>query len=88
MRGRGVRQDRSDADGNGVETQLKVATWTALLEALRDHLTGMDWDHGQCGACALPVEGRQIQSRLTLAVMNDGAGVTTIGGWQRIVLAR
>jgi len=69
---------------NGVRSQLKVAPWTTLLDALRDHLnltgTKKGCDHGQCGACTVLVEGRRVNSCLTLAVMNDGAEVTTIEG--------
>jgi xanthine dehydrogenase YagT iron-sulfur-binding subunit len=69
---------------NGVETQLRVAPWTTLLDALRDHLeltgTKKGCDHGQCGACTVLVDGRRINSCLTLAVMMDGAKVTTIEG--------
>jgi xanthine dehydrogenase YagT iron-sulfur-binding subunit len=69
---------------NGVETQLAVAPWTTLLDALRDHLdltgTKKGCDHGQCGACTVLVDGRRINSCLALAVMNDGAEVTTIEG--------
>src|ERR1700741_4668880 len=69
---------------NGAETQLEVAPWTTLLDALRDHLdlTGSKkgCDHGQCGACTVLVDGRRVVSCLTLAVMKDGARVTTIEG--------
>jgi xanthine dehydrogenase YagT iron-sulfur-binding subunit len=69
---------------NGVETRLDVAPWTTLLDALRDHLdltgTKKGCDHGQCGACTVLVNGRRINSCLTLAVMTDGARVTTIEG--------
>ncbi len=69
---------------NGVAAQLKVAPWTTLLDALRDHLdltgTKKGCDHGQCGACTVLVDGRRIVSCLTFAVMNDGAEVTTIEG--------
>jgi len=69
---------------NGVATQLEVAPWTTLLDALRDHLdltgTKKGCDHGQCGACTVLVDGRRINSCLTLAVMKDGAKVTTIEG--------
>jgi xanthine dehydrogenase YagT iron-sulfur-binding subunit len=69
---------------NGVEMSLRVAPWTTLLDALRDHLdltgTKKGCDHGQCGACTVLVEGRRINSCLTLAIMKDGAKVTTIEG--------
>jgi xanthine dehydrogenase YagT iron-sulfur-binding subunit len=69
---------------NGVERQLNVAPWTTLLDALRDHLaltgTKKGCDHGQCGACTVLVDGRRINSCLTLAVMKDGAKITTIEG--------
>ena len=69
---------------NGVARQLDVAPWTTLLDALREHLdltgTKKGCDHGQCGACTVLVGGRRILSCLTLAVMNDGAEVTTIEG--------
>src|SRR5690348_15050673 len=69
---------------NGVEKRLMVAPWVTLLDALRDHLnltgTKKGCDHGQCGACTVLVDGRRINSCLTLAVMKDGAEVTTIEG--------
>jgi xanthine dehydrogenase YagT iron-sulfur-binding subunit len=69
---------------NGAAKQLEVAPWTILLDALREQLdltgTKKGCDHGQCGACTVLVNGRRINSCLTLAVMNDGAEVTTIEG--------
>jgi xanthine dehydrogenase YagT iron-sulfur-binding subunit len=69
---------------NGAERQLELAPWTTLLDALRDHLdltgTKKGCDHGQCGACTVLVDGRRINSCLTLAVMQNGASVTTIEG--------
>jgi xanthine dehydrogenase YagT iron-sulfur-binding subunit len=69
---------------NGTRKQLEVAPWTTLLDALRDHLdltgTKKGCDHGQCGACTVLVDGRRVNSCLTLAVMKDGAEITTIEG--------
>jgi xanthine dehydrogenase YagT iron-sulfur-binding subunit len=69
---------------NGSERRLELAPWTTLLDALRDHLdlTGSKkgCDHGQCGACTVLVDGRRVNACLTLAVMKDGAQVTTIEG--------
>jgi xanthine dehydrogenase YagT iron-sulfur-binding subunit len=69
---------------NGRPVKLDVAPWTTLLDALRERvgLTGTKkgCDHGQCGACTVLVDGRRINSCLTLAIMKDGASVTTIEG--------
>ncbi|MHB0772607.1 (2Fe-2S)-binding protein [Bradyrhizobium sp. 5.13L] len=72
---------------NGVRRALEVVPWTTLLDALRDRLeltgTKKGCDHGQCGACTVLVDGRRVNSCLTLAVMKDGAEITTIEGLSR-----
>ena len=69
---------------NGEPRKLNVDSRTTLLDALREHLhlTGSKkgCDHGQCGACTVLVEGRRINSCLSLVAMHDGDEVTTIEG--------
>ncbi len=69
---------------NGEKYTLKADERTTLLDALRNHLglTGSKkgCDHGQCGACTVLLNGRRINSCLTLACMHDGDEVTTIEG--------
>jgi xanthine dehydrogenase YagT iron-sulfur-binding subunit len=69
---------------NGVARRLDVEPWRSMLDLLREQLeltgTKKGCDHGQCGACTILVDGKRINSCLTLAVMHDGAEVTTIEG--------
>ena len=69
---------------NGQTHALNLDTRTTLLDTLREHLhlTGSKkgCDHGQCGACTVLVNGRRINSCLTLAVLHDGDEITTIEG--------
>ncbi|MBB3149484.1 xanthine dehydrogenase YagT iron-sulfur-binding subunit [Phyllobacterium trifolii] len=69
---------------NGQVRELTLDTRTTLLDALREHLhltgTKKGCDHGQCGACTVMVEGRRINSCLTLALMHEGDSITTIEG--------
>lgn len=69
---------------NGKLRELELDARTTLLDALREnlHLTGTKkgCDHGQCGACTVHVGERRVNSCLTLAVMHQGANITTIEG--------
>jgi len=69
---------------NGQTRRLLVDPRTTLLDALREHLgltgTKKGCDHGQCGACTAIVDGRRINTCLSLAVMHEGSDVMTIEG--------
>ncbi|MBD8631953.1 aldehyde dehydrogenase iron-sulfur subunit [Oxalobacteraceae sp. CFBP 8755] len=69
---------------NGKDVKLELDTRTTLLDALREHLhltgTKKGCDQGQCGACTIIMDGRRINSCLSLAIMHDGAKITTIEG--------
>ena len=72
---------------NGTAHQLQIDTRATLLDTLREQLqlfgTKKGCDHGQCGACTVHVNGRRVNSCLTLAVMHDGDEITTIEGLAR-----
>lgn len=69
---------------NGRPWRLDLPPTATLLDTLRERLgltgAGKGCDHGQCGACTVLVDGRRINSCLALAVMHDGAVITTVEG--------
>jgi xanthine dehydrogenase YagT iron-sulfur-binding subunit len=69
---------------NGAEQQIQIEPRVTLLDAVREHLgltgTKKGCDAGACGACTVLVDGRRINSCLTLAVMNAGKQITTVEG--------
>ena len=69
---------------NGNPYSLKVEPRTTLLDLLREKLkltgTKKGCDQGQCGACTVHIDGVRTNSCLTLAIMHEGAKITTIEG--------
>jgi xanthine dehydrogenase YagT iron-sulfur-binding subunit len=69
---------------NGEARDFELQPWVTLLDLLRERcdLTGTKkgCDQGQCGACTVLVDGRRINSCLTLAVMQNGRDITTVEG--------
>ncbi len=69
---------------NGKEHRLSVDPRTTLLDCLRENLnmpgTKKGCDHGQCGACTVHINGRRVNSCLSLAVMHPMDEITTIEG--------
>src|SRR6185369_1522983 len=69
---------------NGTRHALILDPRTTILDLLREHLdltgTKKGCDQGQCGACTVLIDGRRVVSCLTLAVMQEGASITTIEG--------
>ncbi|WP_308197899.1 (2Fe-2S)-binding protein [Saccharopolyspora soli] len=76
-----------DLTVNGQRRSVVVEPRVTLLDALRERLgltgTKKGCDRGECGACTVLVDGERIKSCLTLAVMRQGAEVTTVEGLAR-----
>ncbi|GFG54822.1 twin-arginine translocation pathway signal protein [Mycolicibacterium agri] len=72
---------------NGEDRDIEVDNRTSLLDMLRERvgLTGTKkgCDQGACGACTIHLNGERVVSCLTLAVMHDGAEITTIEGLEQ-----
>src|SRR5260370_8281258 len=79
-----ITKYRVEMKVNGRLLNLEIDPRTSLLDALREHLhltgTKKGCDHGQCGACTVLLNGRRINSCLTLAVMHEGDEIVTIEG--------
>ena len=73
-----------DLTVNESPVRVEVEPWVTLLDLLREQLfftgTKKGCDHGQCGACTVLIDGKRRNSCLTLAVLVDGAEITTIEG--------
>ena len=69
---------------NGAPHDADLDIRTSVLDLLREHLaltgTKKGCDHGQCGACTVLINGRRINSCLTLAVMHQDDEIVTIEG--------
>lgn len=69
---------------NGQRRTINVEPRTTLVEALRDNLgltsTKIGCNQGQCGACTVLLDGRRVNSCLTLALAADGAEIVTVEG--------
>ena len=75
---------RMNLQVNGNAYPLTTDGRTSLLDALREHInlkgSKKGCNHGQCGACTVLIDGRRINSCLSLAVMHEGQAITTIEG--------
>ena len=69
---------------NGDEYEIAVAPWKTLNEVLRKELnltgTKLGCGTGDCGACTVLIDGKAVNSCLTLAVEVQGKEITTIEG--------
>jgi carbon-monoxide dehydrogenase small subunit len=68
---------------NGRERQLEIPANTTLLESLRElgyFEVKSGCEKGDCGACAVLVDGQAVDSCLTLAWTVEGRAITTVAG--------
>jgi xanthine dehydrogenase YagT iron-sulfur-binding subunit len=83
-RAKGIEPRQVRLNVNGRPHDLSIEPRVTLLDALRDYLgmmgTKKGCDRGQCGACTVLVDGRRINACLTLAIMHEGAHITTVEG--------
>jgi len=72
---------------NGERHELVVDSRRTLLHVLREDLgltgTKEGCGEGECGACAVILDGKLVNSCLVLALEADGGAVTTIEGMAR-----
>jgi len=72
---------------NGDEAEVWFAPYKTLLEVLREELSLTGTKHGcelgECGACAVLVDGEPVLSCLTLALECEGSAIETVEGLAR-----
>ena len=72
---------------NGEEAEVSFAPYKTLLEVLREELALTGTKHGcelgECGACAVLVDGEPVLSCLTLALECETRAIDTVEGLAR-----